>query len=88
MFDLAGDQVVKSARIMHSRPGRVVDGDLDPRIDRVAQIADPDEHSRVAPFGQLVVEIEHEVADLALVNQEVAPRAMRIEAFGLNEGLG
>src|SRR5208337_4932468 len=49
---------------------------------------DPDEHPRVAPFGQLVVKIKHEIARLRFVNHKVAARAMGIQAFRLYERLG
>ena len=40
------------------------------------------------PFGELVVEVEDEVAVRLVVDDDVAARAVRVEAVGLDVGLG
>ncbi len=47
---LGRDQVVERAGIVHAGARRVIERDLDPRVDRVFQVADPDEDPRVAAF--------------------------------------
>ena len=69
-------------------PAGVVDGDLEPGIDRVLQVAHPEEDAGVASLGELVVEVEHEVAVGLLVDDDVAARAVRVQAVGLDVRLG
>ena len=40
------------------------------------------------PFGKLVIEVEHEVAKLCLVDNQITARAVRVQAVGLDVVLG
>ena len=62
--------------------------DLEARHDGVLEVADPEEDPRVAALGELVVEVEDEVAVGLLVDDDVAPRTVRVKAVGLDILLG
>ena len=85
---LGRDQVVEGAGIVHPIARRVVQGDFDSGVDRIVQVADADEDARVATLGQLVIEIEHEVGELCLMDDEIAAGAVRIQTVGLHVVLG
>ena len=66
--------------------GRVVEGDFDAGADRVCEIADAEKDAGVAAFFELVIEIELEIGELLLVDDQIAARAMRVQAIFLDMG--
>ena len=80
------DQAVEGPGIAEPVAGRVVESDFDARVDRVCEIADAEKDAGVAAFFQLVIEIELEIGELLVVDDEVASRAVRVQAIFLDVG--
>ena len=78
--DLGCDQAVEGTRIAEPATGRVVEGDFDAGANRVVEITDAKKDAGVAALVQLVIEIELEVGELFLIDDQIAARAMRVEA--------
>ena len=82
------DQVVECTGIVDPASGRVIDRNLDTRMDRIGQVAHAKKNSRIAALGQLVVEVELEVVELLFIDDQVGPAAVWVQPVALNVARG